>query len=95
MAVTVKIPTSLRKFTADKAELSIEAPTVGAVLQSVEAAHPGLLAKLTDDEGKIRRFINIYVGEEDIRFLDGLATELKAGDQIAIVPAIAGGAGQA
>jgi molybdopterin synthase sulfur carrier subunit len=91
MAVTVKIPTSLRKFTADKAELSIEAPTVGAVLQSVEAAHPGLLAKLTDDEGKIRRFINIYLGDEDIRFLDGLETAVKSGDEISIIPAVAGG----
>lgn len=91
MAVTVKIPTSLRKFTADKAELTIEAPTVGAALQSVESAHPGLLAKLTDDEGKIRRFINIYLGDEDIRFLDGLETAVKSGDEISIIPAVAGG----
>lgn len=91
MAVTVKIPTSLRKFTAEKAELSIDAPTVGEALKLVDSAHPGLLAKLTDEDGKIRRFINIYLGDEDIRFLDGLGTAVKSGDEISIIPAVAGG----
>lgn len=91
MAVTVKIPTSLRKFTAEKAELNIDAPTVGDALKQIDSAHPGLLAKLTDEDGKIRRFINIYLGDEDIRFLDGLGTAVKSGDEISIIPAVAGG----
>ncbi len=91
MAVIVKIPTPLRKFTADKDSIAVEGATVGAVLQALEAKAPGISAKLVDDDGKVRRFINIYAGEDDIRFLDGLNTAVSDGAEISIIPAIAGG----
>ena len=91
MAVTVRIPTPLRKFTNDQAEVSVEGATVGAVIDNLEAKHSGIEEKIADESGAIRRFVNIYVNEEDIRFLDGPDSVLKDGDQVTIVPAIAGG----
>lgn len=92
MATTVRIPTPLRTLTAGQDEVSADGRTVGDVIEDLEKKHPGIRGRLLDDKG-VRRFVNIYVGEEDIRFLDGLKTELKSGDAISIVPAIAGGAG--
>ena len=92
MAVTVRIPSVLRNLTAGKETIEVEAQTVDQALAMLEAAHPGIKARLCDDSGKLRRFVNVFVGEEDIRFLDGQATPIKAGDLIDIVPAIAGGA---
>jgi len=91
MSVTVRIPTPLRKLTAGADEVSIEAATVGAMIDNLEAAHPGLKERLCDDAGEIRRFVNVYVNDEDVRFMGGRATELKDGDEVSIVPAIAGG----
>ncbi|MGA1197656.1 MAG: MoaD/ThiS family protein [Candidatus Latescibacterota bacterium] len=91
MAVTVRIPTPLRKFTNDQAEVAIEGATVGEVIDNLEAKHSGIKEKIADESGAIRRFVNIYVNEEDIRFLDGPDSALKDGDQMTIVPAIAGG----
>ncbi len=91
MNVTVRIPTPLRTLTAGQDEVAATAGTVGAVIEELEKSYPGLRDRLLDEKG-VRRFVNIYVGEEDIRFLDGLKTELKSGDAITIVPAIAGGA---
>ena len=91
MAITVKIPTPLRKFTADKDSVLVEGATVGAVLPALEVKAPGISAKIVDEDGKVRRFINIYAGEDDIRFLDGLSTAVKDGAEISIIPAIAGG----
>jgi molybdopterin synthase sulfur carrier subunit len=91
MAVTVRIPTPLRKFTNDLAEVSVEGGTVGDALNTLEAQHGGIKEKIAEESGAIRRFVNIYVNEEDIRFLDGPDTVLKDGDQLTIVPAIAGG----
>jgi molybdopterin synthase sulfur carrier subunit len=91
MAVTVRIPSVMRNLTAGAELVTVEAVSIDAMLASLEAAHPGLRAKLCDDQGKLRKFVNVFVGEEDIRFLDGQATALKAGDTIDIVPAIAGG----
>ena len=91
MSVTVKIPTPLRKFTSEKDAVQVEGATVGAVLQALEAAHPGIYTKLCDDSGKVRRFINIYAGDEDIRFQEGLDTAVRDGSEISIIPAIAGG----
>lgn len=87
----IKIPTPLRKFTAEKGDVDVAGSTVGEALRALDAAHPGILAKIVDDEGKIRRFINVYAGDEDVRFLDGLATAVGAKDEISIIPAIAGG----
>jgi len=87
---TVRIPTPLRTLTGGADEVTANGATVGAVIDELEGRYPGIKDRLLDEKG-VRRFINVYVGEEDIRFLDGLKTELKSGDQIVIVPAIAGG----
>jgi molybdopterin synthase sulfur carrier subunit len=91
MSVSIRIPSVLRTLTAGKDTIQVEAATVDAALGALEAVHPGIKARLCDEQGKLRRFVNVFVGEEDIRFLDGQQTALKAGDLIDIVPAIAGG----
>jgi molybdopterin synthase sulfur carrier subunit len=90
MAITVRIPTPLRSLTGGKETVQVEGKSVRDVVDSLEAAHPGLKDRLMDEKG-VRRFVNLYVGDEDIRFLDGLETELKDGEEVSIVPAIAGG----
>lgn len=87
---TVRIPTPLRTLTAGNDEVKANGVTVAAVIDDLEKNYPGIKDRLLDEKG-VRRFVNIYVGEEDIRFLEGLKTELKGGEQITIVPAIAGG----
>ena len=87
---TVRIPTPLRTLTGGNDEVKAAGATVGALIDDLEKNHPGIKDRLLDEKG-VRRFVNIYVGEEDIRFLEGLKTELKGGEQITIVPAIAGG----
>lgn len=91
MAVKVHIPTPLRRLTGNQPEVEIEAGTVAELVQNLETAHPGIREKLLDESGEIRRYVNIYVNEEDIRFLDGAQTALKERDVVSIVPAIAGG----
>ena len=91
MAVTVRIPTPLRTLTGGADEVSVDGGTVSEVIESLEASHPGMKDRLCDEKG-VRRFVNIYANEEDIRFLDNLETTLKEGDTLSIVPAIAGGA---
>ena len=88
--ITVRIPTPLRTLTGGADEVSIEGNTVGEVIDNLEKKHPGIKERLCDDKG-VRRFVNVYANEEDIRFLDNLATQLKDGDSVSIVPAIAGG----
>lgn len=91
MAVLVRIPTPLRTVTRGAPEVQAEADTVGGVIDDLERQYPGFRERVLDGVGEIRRFINVYVNEEDIRFLDGHRTALKPGDQVSIVPAIAGG----
>ncbi len=91
MAITVRIPSVLRNLTAGKENIEVMAATIDEALNAIEAAHPGIKARLCDDAGKLRRFVNVFVGEEDIRFMDGQQTMIKDGDLIDIVPAIAGG----
>ena len=91
MAITVRIPTPLRMLTGGKDEVPASGRTVAEVIEDLETRHPGIRARLCDERG-VRRFVNIYANEEDIRFLDNLKTELRDGDSISIVPAIAGGA---
>ena len=91
MAVKVLIPTPLQKFTQDKATVECEGTTVNELLDSLEQNCPGIKARLCDDQGQLRRFVNFYVNSEDIRFLDGANTALKEGDEVSIVPAVAGG----
>lgn len=90
MSTIVRIPTPLRTLTAGHDEVSANGRTVAELIEDLEKKHPGIRDRLLDDKG-VRRFVNIYIGEEDIRFLEGLKTELKAGDAVSIVPAIAGG----
>ena len=92
MAVKVRIPTPLRKLTNGQEEVSAEGKTIGALIDTLEKASPGMKERLCDETGKVRRFINLYLNDEDIRFLQGLDTELKDGDEVSIIPAIAGGA---
>ena len=87
---TVRIPTPLRTLTGGNDEVKAAGATVAAVIDDLEKNYPGIKDRLLDEKG-VRRFVNIYVGDEDIRFLEGLKTELKGGEQISIVPAIAGG----
>ena len=91
MAVTVRIPAPLRKLTGGESDVAADGPTVSAIIDSLEANHPGLKERLCDDSGGIRPFVNIYLNDEDIRFLDGPETKLSEGDLVSIVPAIAGG----
>ncbi len=91
MAVQVLIPTPLQKFTNDEASVSLDASSVDALLQALDGRFPGILGRLCDENGKLRRFLNVYVNSEDIRFLDNQTTALADGDEVSIVPAVAGG----
>ena len=91
MPVIVRIPTPLRSITKGNAEVPAKGETVDDVMQDLERQFPGLRERLVDEKGELRRFINLYVNEEDVRFLDGRTTTLKDGDIVSIVPAIAGG----
>ena len=92
MAAKVLIPTPLRNLTNNQAEVNAEGATVAQLIDDLGKNYTGLKDRICDENGKIRRFVNIYLNEEDIRFLQGEATVVKAGDQVSIVPAIAGGA---
>jgi sulfur-carrier protein len=91
MSVHVRIPTPLRRFTGGSEEVSADGATVAALVEDLERSHPGLKERICDEGGKVRRFVNIFVNGDDIRFLNNLETVIKAGDEISIVPAIAGG----
>jgi len=88
--ITVRIPTPLRTLTGGNDQVQVSGATLREVIETMEKQHPGIRDRLLDDKG-VRRFVNIYVGDEDVRFLDGLETKLAAGTEISIVPAIAGG----
>ncbi len=91
MGSTIRIPTPLRNLTSGVAEVSVDARTVGDALTALETKHNGVKARICDDQGNVRRFVNVYLNDEDIRFLANLETPVKDGDQLSIVPAIAGG----
>ena len=91
MPVTVRIPTQLRPLAGGSSDVTTEGDTVAEVLKALEAAHPGFADRLFDDAGRLRRFVNVFLAEEDIRFLDGLDTPVPAGATLSIVPAVAGG----
>lgn len=91
MTVQVRIPTPLRRFTAGAEEVGANGDTVGIVVDNLEDQFPGIKERLCDEEGRVRRFVNIYVNGDDIRFLTNLETAVKEGDELSIVPAIAGG----
>ena len=91
MAVTVRIPTPLQRLANGQGEVSCEGKTVSELLDDLEKRHPGMKERLYDDKGQLRRFVNIFVNEEDIRFMQGVQTAVKDGDDVSIIPAIAGG----
>jgi len=91
MSVKVRIPTPLQKLTNDLGEVEVDANNVQSLLDGLEKAYPGIKERICDETGKVRRFVNVYLNEEDIRFLQKEETSLKDGDEVSIVPAIAGG----
>lgn len=94
MSVKVRIPTPLRSLTGGQSVLEINGKDIGEVIDLLDKKYPGIKTRICDEENQVRRFVNIYVNEEDIRFKQGQATALKEGDEVSIVPAIAGGAGE-
>ncbi|MCW5558127.1 MAG: MoaD/ThiS family protein [Verrucomicrobiae bacterium] len=91
MPVTIRIPTPLRKLTQDQELVQVAPGTIGSAIAELQARFPGIQERLVDDAGQVRRFVNVYVNEEDIRFLQNNDTPLKEGDDVSIIPAIAGG----
>jgi molybdopterin converting factor small subunit len=91
MTVSVRIPTTLRTLTGGESEVKTEGATVRDVLAGLDAAHPGFSERLLDADGGLRRFVNVFVADDDIRFLDGLDTAVPEGETVAIIPAVAGG----
>ncbi|MGI9157349.1 MAG: MoaD/ThiS family protein [Marmoricola sp.] len=91
MAVSVRIPTILRTYTGGESEVSADGSTLSEVLDDLEANHAGIKARVLDDNGALRRFVNVYVGNDDVRFLEALDTDTPDGAQISIIPAVAGG----
>jgi molybdopterin synthase sulfur carrier subunit len=91
MSVTVRVPTTLRTLTAGASEVTVDGETVGDVFKALEAAHPGFAERLLDDDGKLRRFVNVFVADDDVRFLQGLDTPVADGTEVSIIPAVAGG----
>lgn len=91
MSVSVRIPTILRPFTDGASEVSAEGATLADVLDDLDGAHPGIKGRVLDDEGQIRRFVNVYLNDDDVRFAEGLATPTPDGTSISIIPAVAGG----
>ncbi len=89
--ITVRIPTPLRPMTGGKSEVEVKGDSIAGLIDQLNSIHPGLKDRICDERGEIRRFINIYLNEEDIRFLTGKETPIKDGDEVSIVPAIAGG----
>ena len=91
MSVPIRIPTTLRTLTGGASEVSVEGSTVGEVLEALDAAHPGFKDRLVDEDGALRRFVNVFVADDDVRFMDGLSTPVADGQTVSIIPAVAGG----
>ena len=91
MSVTVRVPTQLRPLTGGAGEVDVEGASVGDALRSLDTAHPGLGERLFDEDGRLRRFVNVFLADEDVRFLEGLQTPVAPGQTVSIVPAVAGG----
>jgi molybdopterin synthase sulfur carrier subunit len=89
MSVTVRVPTTLRPLTGGLSEVEVEGATVGEVIQALEAAHPGFADRMLDGDGGLRRFVNVFVADDDVRFLQGLDTPVPAGETVIIIPAVA------
>jgi molybdopterin synthase sulfur carrier subunit len=91
MAVTVRIPTTLRPLSGGASTVEVEAGALSDVIKALDAAHPGFADRLLDDDGNLRRFVNVFVDDDDVRYLDGLNTNVPDGQTVSIIPAVAGG----
>ena len=91
MALTIRVPQPLRNLTGGESTVKTEGSTLGEAVEQLELSYPGMRERLMDESGQIRRFVNIYVNGDDVRFLEGLGTALQVGDEVSIVPAVAGG----
>ena len=91
MAVTVRIPTTLRPLSGGASQVQVDGGTLGAVLANLEGAHPGFKDRLFDEDGAVRKFVNLFVADDDVRFLQGLDTPVPDGETVSIIPAVAGG----
>ena len=93
MSITVRIPTPLRRVTNGVDKVTVEGSNLKEIIGSLDSQYPGIKARICDDKGDLRNFVNVYLNGEDVRFLEGLETSTKTGDEVSIVPAVAGGAG--
>lgn len=91
MSVSVRIPTILRTYTNGESKVSAEGGTLSAVIEDLDASYPGIKGRILDEQGAIRRFVNVYVGNDDVRFIDGVDTATAEGAQVSVIPAVAGG----
>jgi molybdopterin synthase sulfur carrier subunit len=91
MSVSVRIPTILRTYTGGESEVSAEGDTLSAVLDDLDGNYSGIKGRILDEAGQLRRFVNVYVGNDDVRFLDGLQTQVRDGAEVSVIPALAGG----
>jgi sulfur-carrier protein len=91
VSVSVRVPTILRPYTQGASEVSAEGATLVEVLDSLDSSYPGIKGRVLDESGELRRFVNVYVDDDDVRFADGLHTSIKDGGQVSIIPAVAGG----
>jgi molybdopterin converting factor small subunit len=91
MSVTVRVPTILRTYTGGDTRVTADGTLLSDVLESLDGSYPGIKGRIVDEQGELRRFVNVYVGNEDVRFLDGLSTPVEDGSEISVIPAVAGG----
>jgi molybdopterin converting factor small subunit len=91
MSINVRVPTILRTYTGGESEVTAEGGTLAEVLDSLDGSYPGIKGRIVDEQGSLRRFVNVYVGNDDVRFLDGLGTTVTDGSQVSVIPAVAGG----
>lgn len=91
MSISVRVPTILRTYTGGESEVAAGGSTLKEVLDSLDETYPGIKGRIVDEQGALRRFVNVYVGNDDVRFLDGLATPVSDGSQVSVIPAVAGG----
>jgi sulfur-carrier protein len=91
MSVSVRVPTILRTYTKGESQVTVDGSTLSEVIDALDASYPGLKGRIVDEQGELRRFVNIYVGNDDVRFADGLATATPEGSSISVIPAVAGG----
>jgi len=91
MSVSVRVPTILRTYTKGESEVAAEGSTLSEVLDSLDSSYPGIKGRVVDEQGRLRRFVNVYVGNEDVRFAEGLDTDTPDGAQVSVIPAVAGG----